>query len=149
MVFRTLQSSSVLFFSTRWNVFRDRKVQIIGRFLRVRLVSCLFSHSLKSGQGQSQLCHCCGARKDDLQLSDRVFVCPNLDCHYVGDRDENAALNLIGEALRLFGLNLNMPSQRVATAGRKTACGPGVRPKGGYVPSEASGNEPGRIKGVR
>ena len=97
----------------------------------------------------SQLCHCCGARKDDLQLSDRVFVCPNLDCHYVGDRDENAALNLIVEALRLFGLNLNMPSQRVATAGRKTAWGPGVRPKGGYVPSEAFGDEPGRIKDVR
>ena len=97
----------------------------------------------------SQLCHCCGARKDDLQLSDRVFVCPNPACGYDGDRDENAAYNLIVEALRLFGLNLNMPSQRVATAGRKTAWGPGVRPKRGYVPSEASGNEPGRIKGVR
>jgi putative transposase len=78
----------------------------------------------------SQLCHCCGARKEDLTLADRVFVCPNPDCGYVGDRDENAALNLILEALRLFGLNLNMPSQRVATAGRKTAWGLGVRPKG-------------------
>ncbi len=77
----------------------------------------------------SQLCHCCGARKDDLELSDRVFVCPDPDCGYSGDRDENAALNLIAEALRMFGLNVNMPSSRVATARRKTAWGPGVRPK--------------------
>jgi putative transposase len=77
----------------------------------------------------SQLCHCCGARKTDLTLEDRIYVCPNAECSYVGDRDENAALNIILEALRLFDLNLNMPSQRVATAGRKTAWGPGVRPK--------------------
>jgi len=77
----------------------------------------------------SQLCHCCGTRKADLTLADRIFVCPNLDCGYSGDRDENAALNLILEALRMFGLNLTMPSSRVATARRKTAWGPGVRPK--------------------
>lgn len=77
----------------------------------------------------SQLCHRCGARKVDLELSDRVFVCPDPDCGYSGDRDENAALNLIVEALRMFGLNVNMPSSRVATARRKTAWGPGVRPK--------------------
>jgi putative transposase len=77
----------------------------------------------------SQLCHCCGTRKEDLQLSDRIFVCPNFDCGYSGDRDENAALNLILEALRMFGLHLNMSSSRVATARRKTAWGPGVRPK--------------------
>ncbi len=77
----------------------------------------------------SQLCHCCGIRKEDLTLVDRIFVCPNFDCGYSGDRDENAALNLILEALRMFGLNLNMPSSRVATARRKTAWGPGVRPK--------------------
>jgi putative transposase len=77
----------------------------------------------------SQLCHCCGTRKEDLTLADRIFVCPNFDCGYSGDRDENAALNLILEALRMFGLNLNMPSSRVATARRKTAWGPGVRPK--------------------
>jgi putative transposase len=77
----------------------------------------------------SQLCHWCGARKDDLTLADRIFVCPDPDCGYVGDRDENAALNLIIEALRMFGLNLNMPSRVVATTRRKTAWGPGVRPK--------------------
>jgi putative transposase len=77
----------------------------------------------------SQRCHCCGARKEDLTLADRVFVCPDPDCGYVGDRDENAAYNIILEALRLFGLNLNMPSGVVATTRRKTAWGPGVRPK--------------------
>jgi putative transposase len=77
----------------------------------------------------SQLCHCCGTRKEDLTLADRIFVCPNFDCGYSGDRDENAALNLILEALRMFGLHLNMSSSRVATARRKTAWGPGVRPK--------------------
>jgi putative transposase len=78
----------------------------------------------------SQICSCCGARKTDLQLSDRVFVCPNPECGYVGDRDENAAINIVLEALRIFGLNLNMPSAGVATTRRKTAWGPGVRPKG-------------------
>jgi putative transposase len=77
----------------------------------------------------SQLCHCCGARKTDLQLSDRVFMCPDPDCGYTGDRDENASRNIVLEALRLFGLNLNMPSSIVATARRKTAWGLGVRPK--------------------
>ena len=69
----------------------------------------------------SQLCHCCGARKADLTLADRVFVCPNPDCDYVGDRDENASWNIVCEALRMFGLNLNMPSGVVATTRRKTA----------------------------
>jgi putative transposase len=77
----------------------------------------------------SQLCHCCGARKTDLQLSDRVFMCPDPECGYTGDRDENASRNIVLEALRLFGLNLNMPSSIVATARRKTAWGLGVRPK--------------------
>jgi putative transposase len=77
----------------------------------------------------SQLCHCCGARKEDLTLADRIFVCPNPECGYVGDRDENASWNIMFEALRMFGLNLNMPSRVVATTRRKTAWGPGVRPK--------------------
>lgn len=77
----------------------------------------------------SQLCHCCGARKEDLTLADRIFVCPNPACGYVGDRDENASWNILFEAFRLFGLNLNRPSRVVATTRRKTAWGPGVRPK--------------------
>jgi transposase len=77
----------------------------------------------------SQLCHCCGARKEDLTLADRVFVWPDPDCGYTGDRDENAALNIILEALRMFGLNVNMPPRVVATTRHKTVWGPGVRPK--------------------
>jgi len=77
----------------------------------------------------SQLCHCCGARKDDLTLADRVFVCPDPTCGHVGDRDENASWNILLEALHMFGLNLNMSSRVVATTRRKTAWGPGVRPK--------------------
>jgi putative transposase len=77
----------------------------------------------------SQLCHCCGARRADLTLADRVFTCPNPNCGYVGDRDENASWNILCEALRMFGLNLNVPSGVVATTRRKTAWGPGVRPE--------------------
>ena len=39
----------------------------------------------------SKTCHCCGAIKKDLKLSDRIFKC---DCGYTEDRDLNAALNL-------------------------------------------------------
>ena len=39
----------------------------------------------------SKTCHCCGAIKKDLMLSDRTFTC---DCGYIEDRDFNAALNL-------------------------------------------------------
>ena len=39
----------------------------------------------------SKTCHCCGAIKKDLKLSDRIFQC---DCGYTEDRDFNAALNL-------------------------------------------------------
>ena len=39
----------------------------------------------------SKICHCCGAIKKDLKLSDRIYCC---DCGYVEDSDFNAALNL-------------------------------------------------------
>ena len=39
----------------------------------------------------SKICHCCGAIKKDLKLSDRIYRC---DCGYIEDRDFNAALNL-------------------------------------------------------
>ena len=39
----------------------------------------------------SKICHCCGAIKKDLKLSDRIYRCA---CGYVGDRDFNASLNL-------------------------------------------------------
>lgn len=39
----------------------------------------------------SKICHCCGAIKKDLKLSDRTYRC---NCGYANDRDLNAALNL-------------------------------------------------------
>ena len=39
----------------------------------------------------SKMCHCCGAIKKDLKLSDRIYRC---SCGYVEDRDFNASLNL-------------------------------------------------------
>ena len=39
----------------------------------------------------SKLCHCCGAIKKDLRLSDRIYRC---SCGYIEDRDLNASLNL-------------------------------------------------------
>src|SRR2546421_12743043 len=51
----------------------------------------------------SQLCHQCGSRRADLTLDERIYVCQNLACGYVGDRDENASHSIVQEALRLSG----------------------------------------------
>ena len=40
----------------------------------------------------SKKCNRCGYIKEDLKLSDRVFVCPN--CSLKINRDYNAAINL-------------------------------------------------------
>ncbi|MGE7852253.1 RNA-guided endonuclease InsQ/TnpB family protein [Bacillus paramycoides] len=40
----------------------------------------------------SKLCSCCGQKKADLKLSDRVYVC---ECGNVMDRDLNASINLL------------------------------------------------------
>lgn len=47
----------------------------------------------------SKTCHCCGAIKNDLQLSDRWFAC---ECGYENDRDYNAALNIRDFGTRLL-----------------------------------------------
>ena len=47
----------------------------------------------------SRLCHDCGRKYDGLRLSEREWVCEN--CGVLHDRDVNAALNILGEALRL------------------------------------------------
>ncbi len=55
----------------------------------------------------SKTCHGCGWKWEDMKLSDRVFICQNPRCAYAGfsqDRDHNAALNILYEALRLIGL---------------------------------------------
>jgi putative transposase len=55
----------------------------------------------------SKTCHLCGWKWDEMGLSDRVFLCQNPKCAYhlfPQDRDHNAALNILFEALRLIGL---------------------------------------------
>jgi putative transposase len=55
----------------------------------------------------SKTCHSCGWKWEDMQLSDRVFLCQNPTCAYYQfeqDRDWNASLNILREALRLIGL---------------------------------------------
>ena len=47
----------------------------------------------------SRLCHNCGHKYDELRLSEREWVCES--CGASHDRDVNAALNILGEALRL------------------------------------------------
>jgi putative transposase len=55
----------------------------------------------------SKTCHACGWKWEDMQLSDRIFLCQNPNCAYhqfPQDRDHNAGLNILREALRLIGL---------------------------------------------
>ena len=47
----------------------------------------------------SRLCNNCGHKYDGLLLSEREWVCEG--CGVLHDRDVNAALNILGEALRL------------------------------------------------
>ncbi len=55
----------------------------------------------------SKTCHACGWKWEEMQLSDRIFLCQNAHCAYyqfAQDRDHNAALCILCEALRLIGL---------------------------------------------
>ncbi|HEY6284302.1 MAG TPA: transposase, partial [Ktedonobacteraceae bacterium] len=55
----------------------------------------------------SKTCHSCGWKWEEMQLSDRVFLCQNPTCAYhlfPQDRDYNASLHILYEALRLIGL---------------------------------------------
>jgi putative transposase len=54
----------------------------------------------------SKTCHSCGWKWEAMELSDRVFLCQNKRCAYyqfAQDRDHNAALCILFEALRLIG----------------------------------------------
>jgi IS605 OrfB family transposase len=54
----------------------------------------------------SKMCHACGWKWEEMDLSDRVFLCQNPHCpyqHVAQDRDYNAAMNILHEALRLIG----------------------------------------------
>lgn len=52
----------------------------------------------------SKTCSCCGWKNTNLKLSDREFVCEG--CGLVIDRDENAAINIENEGLKLRELKL-------------------------------------------
>ena len=47
----------------------------------------------------SKICSKCGAKKEELSLSERVYIC---DCGNVLDRDVNAAINIRDEAMRML-----------------------------------------------
>ena len=51
----------------------------------------------------SRTCSCCGKIKHDLKLEERVYLC---SCGNRMDRDENAAVNICREGLRISGIIL-------------------------------------------
>ncbi len=48
----------------------------------------------------SKTCRACGCVNKELQLSDRIFMCP--ECGSFIDRDWQAAMNILDEGLRIF-----------------------------------------------
>ena len=84
----------------------------------------------------SKLCHCCGFKHKGLKLEERFWTCPQ--CGTYLDRDENAAINILKEGLKILsrdtdgrsgrdeslkpadtGLNTNL-EQELVTACNKT-----------------------------
>ena len=51
----------------------------------------------------SKLCHCCGFKYKGLKLDERFWTCP--ECGTYLDRDENAAINILNEGLRILSRN--------------------------------------------
>lgn len=49
----------------------------------------------------SKTCPVCGKKKEELSLSDRVYIC---ECGNVMDRDKNAAVNIRREGMRILGI---------------------------------------------
>ena len=48
----------------------------------------------------SQICHCCGKKHPEMKdLRIRIFTC---DCGFTISRDQNAALNIKNEGLRIL-----------------------------------------------
>lgn len=50
----------------------------------------------------SKTCSVCGAKKDELSLSERVYVC---ECGNALNRDINAAINIKHEGMRMLGIS--------------------------------------------
>jgi putative transposase len=51
----------------------------------------------------SKLCHCCGFKYKGLTLEERFWTCP--ECGTYLDRDENAAINILQEGLKILSRN--------------------------------------------
>lgn len=81
----------------------------------------------------SKTCHHCGARYDELELSDREWDCPSCGARH--DRDVNAAWNIMLEAVRLLragdvtGVGVASDVGFVSAGGAPvTGCDPKVSP---------------------
>ena len=58
----------------------------------------------------SKLCHCCGFKYKGLKLEERFWTCPV--CGTFLDRDENAAINILNEGLRILSRDTDGRSER-------------------------------------
>ena len=58
----------------------------------------------------SKLCHCCGFKYKGLKLEERFWTCP--ECGAYLDRDENAAINILNDGLRILSRNTDGRSER-------------------------------------
>jgi IS605 OrfB family transposase len=63
----------------------------------------------------SKTCSCCGWKNNNLKLSDREFICE--ECGLVIDRDENAAINIENEGIRIYEAQLQ---SRTCSANNET-----------------------------
>lgn len=68
--------SKFVFMLTYKSEWYDKELKTIGRY-----------------EASSKTCHCCGYKKSDLKLSERIFECPS--CNTVIDRDLNASINIL------------------------------------------------------
>ena len=57
----------------------------------------------------SKLCHCCGFKYKGLKLEERFWTCP--ECGTYLDRDENAAINILNEGLKILSRNTDGRSE--------------------------------------
>ncbi len=58
----------------------------------------------------SKLCHCCGFKYKGLKLEERFWTCP--ECGTYLDRDENAAINILNEGLKILSRDTDGRSGR-------------------------------------
>ena len=54
----------------------------------------------------SKLCHECSYKKEDLELTDRRWICPK--CGTTHDRDENAKFNLLNKGINLLATDYDV-----------------------------------------